>query len=1024
MIDLEEIQVQNYKSVNVYFGSKAKITSSKGNIEENVPLMVELVKLDKPKQCEYYCHHQNKKGLYWEKLDVFNYEKYTGIKLKVPNRLGNLTKNSTHFLRLLKRLESYFLKTLVIMINKQKLYKNLDVLVSYDDYNKSRIINGIGDLPVTDTTQLKNCLENTGFKVFEHDLSHFELNYESYQLKFIIPSTYNMSKYNEITLNSSNNSRYENIENLNYQSGNGEDNIQVYFYDKDPRPLLVSFGEKGFRPRNKDKYSTEWVAIEDFDDYSEGDGVSLLKHLSEVVGFLNEVNICEHSDNYYNGSDYEIHTYDNTRIYLNVTRVYFDCYIKYEHRPKIDQGYRLGNIVYKKENKKKGYIIYNYTIPLIQVNVYYYNNDIKHSYPLLVELEFKNNDDSSLNRSKLHYKLLKSDFHVMNWEIDHNASRIADQRQKLREHLDLVKHSFDNVPELKGFINNCGHNHLLNPTFLNKSYITRSHGTDDSAHGSSSSYEDHVRSDSSHARSHSPRREVLTINHQQGGMQSSQHVHGNQAPPESGVEKATRIASTVGTFAIAVEFADTSAGDNLSSGSGAHLTNGGSDACLAAGERPEDGSSATVEVKLFKDDGNGNAVEMETNDFLHDFYLGNLTYAFDPDIKCILVKFGNSKVWKKGDGIVQLPKSVTYDSILGEVAVRDADNSVYFKKDTSTGEWKHFITISRTKMGMSGSTGIPESAEGSGEAQETSNDTSEEADQTDTSGSAEALEKEAFEGFSVSFGEADGGTVKPGKDGTPTTPASETTYSGTKTGVDLSLKATSAKKEFNYTKSGRVLTYTAKDNYGFKSVKTKDKVVWRTTNASEYATKVVLNGKGKKDKTVTIYLPNNTRKVFKRENKNKTRIEVIQPAMDPVKTPNITPSSKADGRVLVKTPPGNTNEKEGSNNLSGDSPPTFQLKPFKDDGNGNAVEMETNDFLHDFYLGNLTYAFDPDIKCILVKFGNSKVWEKGDHGVNQPKSVSYTFMHRIVVRDAKTYLVYRKDNSGNWVLHNKTENRN
>nr|PVC53537.1 hypothetical protein MACL_00003715 [Theileria orientalis] len=117
--------------------------------------------------------------------------------------------------------------------------------------------------------------------------------------------------------------------------------------------------------------------------------------------------------------------------------------------------------------------------------------------------------------------------------------------------------------------------------------------------------------------------------------------------------------------------------------------------------------------------------------------------------------------------------------------------------------------------------------------------------------------------------------------------------SGTKTGVELSLKATAGTNEFDYKKDNKIVTYTAKDTYGFKSVKTGDTVVWSTTNASEYASKVVLNGKGNKKKEVTIHLPNNTKKVFKRESKGKPWNEVSQHAKDPAKTASTKTASGA-----------------------------------------------------------------------------------------------------------------------------------
>ncbi|UVC49483.1 hypothetical protein MACK_003320 [Theileria orientalis] len=102
-------------------------------------------------------------------------------------------------------------------------------------------------------------------------------------------------------------------------------------------------------------------------------------------------------------------------------------------------------------------------------------------------------------------------------------------------------------------------------------------------------------------------------------------------------------------------------------------------------------------VLLFKENQTVKPREMDTNDFLSDSYMGNLTYAFKPNVECILVRFDDKDVWKKGDGTVQLPKSVTYDSVLLEFTVRDSENSAYFKKDPETGEWKHFKTTPRKK---------------------------------------------------------------------------------------------------------------------------------------------------------------------------------------------------------------------------------------------------------------------------------------------------------------------------------------
>ncbi|UVC50246.1 hypothetical protein MACK_004122 [Theileria orientalis] len=499
--------------------------------------------------------------------------------------------------------------------------------------------------------------------------------------------------------------------------------------------------------------------------------------------------------------------------------------------------------------------------------------------------------------------------------------------------------------------------------------------------------------------------------------------------------------------------------------------------------------------------------------------------------------------------------------------------------------------------------------------------------------------------------------------------------SGTKTGVDLSLKKTSGTNEFNYNKAGRVVTYTAKANYGFKSVKTGNKVVWEASNSDEYAIKVVLNGKGKKQKEVTIHLPNNTTKVFKRDGKGKPWTDVShqsnqsngqpgsgtpasgtsQPegaasqsgegttggrrmssdrdgmrggghggsfdrdgmrggghggsfdrdgirggghgmtggdgrshgisssgrdgttggshgmsydrdgmtggghgmssdrdgmsggshggsfdrdgirggghgmtggdgrshgisssgrdgttggshgmsydrdgmtggghgmssdrdgmsggshggsygtdpngrgglerglsshgpkdpdeekeiggygpssshlapeaseSTDPgvtAQTPGGTSQSR-DGSTQVTTPPTNLsgsstpapNDGQSSNNLSGGSSATSELKLFKDDGSGNAVEMVEADYEKKVVYCYHTYKFKPGVKCTLVKFGEAEVWKKGDEQVDEPKSVTYNpRTDNVAVFDGKKYVYYNKDDSGNWV-HDRT----
>ncbi|UVC50047.1 hypothetical protein MACK_003670 [Theileria orientalis] len=609
----------------------------------------------------------------------------------------------------------------------------------------------------------------------------------------------------------------------------------------------------------------------------------------------------------------------------------------------------------------------------------------------------------------------------------------------------------------------------------------------------------------------------------------------------------------------------TSGGDNEVEGSSNDkgLTDSGAN---GAGGTSSKLASPTPELKLFKDDSNNNKVEIKETDFYEDQYLGNLTYAFKPGVKCTIVKFEDKDVWKKGEQSLDEPKSVTYN-FMHRIVVRNAKKSVAYRKDDS-GNWVHYYTVDRTvpdnsakTSGQAGSTGSsgsglslpkPESETGSGtglrgtpaptdtneEADETSTvsspeagstnevstgtglrgtsvsaEPSEEAEQTSTVSSPEAgttnesgqgatrEENETDDGggkeattdadgssasasddagstggegsghvaggssatppassggdgtsggadsdgggTDTSSGEGsgtnddgtgkgagehtetggegedgsqpsggddgsktgeedtgttggDGGTqlsttptsggtdltsgpdgssatppassggegtsATPGQDGTATSPTAGSTNSSNKTSVDLSLKATAATNEFDYNKVDKVVTYTAKDKYAFKSVKTKtggcygcggsDVTIWDAKDASEYATKVVLNGKGKKEKIVTIHMSNNSSKSYKKDGKGKPWNEYTGPLPS---TGNSATSKELKPEEYPK-----------------------EIKLFMADSNDatKSVEINTSEYKvkkegdeHIYELNNLN--------CTLIKCGENVVWQYG-----------------------------------------------
>nr|PVC50804.1 hypothetical protein MACL_00002012 [Theileria orientalis] len=240
-----------------------------------------------------------------------------------------------------------------------------------------------------------------------------------------------------------------------------------------------------------------------------------------------------------------------------------------------------------------------------------------------------------------------------------------------------------------------------------------------------------------------------------------------------------------------------------------------------------------------------------------------------------------------------------------------------------------------------------------------------------------------------------GTTLNPDQDATSTTPPASTNEgqqasgtpasggtttgagagSGTKTGVELSLKATASTDQFDHNKNNKIVTYTAKDTYGFKSVKTGDTVVWSTTNASEYASKVVLNGKGNKKKEVTIHLPNGTKKVFKRENKGKPWIELSQ------------------------------DNKEGTSTTGGDgSEFELNIKSSDDKSDPDKYDVTTS------FSKSKIYSIKSGKKCTLIKVEDKEVW-KYDSSKNfgYPKKINYNEeQNKIIITLDDGYLEYNK----------------
>ncbi|UKJ89201.1 hypothetical protein MACJ_002449 [Theileria orientalis] len=123
-------------------------------------------------------------------------------------------------------------------------------------------------------------------------------------------------------------------------------------------------------------------------------------------------------------------------------------------------------------------------------------------------------------------------------------------------------------------------------------------------------------------------------------------------------------------------------------------------------------SSSTAELKLFKDDGNGNPVEMQSTDFDKRDVAGDDTYKVKESVKCVLVKIDDKDVWKKGDNDLNEPKYVSYNDTFDSVTVSNDKKSVYYRKDTKSAEWKYVSILDKTNQTSCGQTsGTPKSTD-------------------------------------------------------------------------------------------------------------------------------------------------------------------------------------------------------------------------------------------------------------------------------------------------------------------------
>ncbi|UKJ87577.1 hypothetical protein MACJ_000012 [Theileria orientalis] len=471
-----------------------------------------------------------------------------------------------------------------------------------------------------------------------------------------------------------------------------------------------------------------------------------------------------------------------------------------------------------------------------------------------------------------------------------------------------------------------------------------------------------------------------------------------------------------------LKFTDTLPIPNPSFGSGADITIGGSYADLAAKKTKGD-YSATPELKLFKDDGYGNPVEMQATDFDKRDVAGYGTYKVKDSVKCVLVKFGEDEVWNNGEYYFDEPEYVAYNDTFDSVTLSNDKKSVFCRKDTKSGKWKYVSVLDKTNQTNSAkASGTPESND-LVTPELTEDDKSELTDVSTTNPNEDDVFSVEFEGDSSAdqsrrgsddsdtgeesgYGSrattpppdrADGESgysisVKSDQDSTSIESLADTSVS--KTGVDLNIKSDKmSNKKLEYEKVGEYVTYTAKDNYAFKLVKDCDTEVWKANDFTEYSLRVEVDRLDNDSRAVTVYLDGNKTRVFVKDVSNKLWKEIditlIHPNPVDIDFPYECYFHKNELHGNIRTFTAKKGFSFNSANEYVDGNEVEIWKAVKEIEYSNKIEVD----LMNNYSKAVTLYIDDVITKVFKKDGKNEPWNEIDITRVNPKPVNIGFIY-------------------------------
>ncbi|UKJ89415.2 hypothetical protein MACJ_002666 [Theileria orientalis] len=803
-----------------------------------------------------------------------------------------------------------------------------------------------------------------------------------------------------------------------------DDKVYVFFYDEDPRPLLVVYQNKAFRPKNPDSYYTKWVSleIEKFEGATIKNNTKLKDILFEIAYELNPVKLEINDHGHHAGAKYIIQRYYKAKKIANIeTEVFGDdmnCHKEYTHQAGSPDhplgeishnGNKLFNTYQEYKNSvlsKKGHMFpYN-------VTVYYYMYDYKHLYPLMIELHhvFSFDADGYKNSTDEFYKLSDiSNNKSLKWVKISDDSGEGGQNQSDKNFLDEIKR--------------------LNEE--NREYINGLSDSEDLGHSEESpTYKELA---AVMEKKLKEIRENLQIVYEKKPKNLILATANN-------CREETNVLAIVGAVS-SLESSGTSASANPSPVKGA-----------------DSNSKTGVELSL--------EATTSTNEFNYKKDGKIVTYTAKDSFSFKSVKTSNTTVWSTTNASEYATKVVLNGKgkKQKEVTIHLPNNTTkVFKKEDKNSPWNEVTQEGNQPSGQPAS-GTPTSV--------STNQTS--VGSTDGTHVTSPLSNGVSQAHKAPDGSGSVATPATNLTGSsPSTPSARVSTGGTHTsanasgtgrgrgrgspgsgvanpGISGGARTGGAAALTGGQPAGANANATAKGASGTdKSGDVSSLLTAPATNLSESSPSTPSDssneGKASVDsyQFASIYENHFPSAAFTHpgldfeSDEGEAKAEGVEaesaaPASEdagkasgePAEASSTVPAPEDSGAKPAETTPAvpvSTPAPTHVTPVKEEAAPPVELKLFKDDGNGNAVEMvETTDYEWKDFSGCHRYGFKEGVQCVKVMFGSHEVWKKGDKGVNEPKSVSYNSdEHNILVFDDKKFVFYKKDNSGNWV-HDST----